>query len=1620
MKLNKLLASVLSASILLSAASMNVSTFAAGNVSRNNFHKVYLKTSILDHGKLSLAKQGTANDISGNQERPYLISFTGPITDEMKSSVTSLGVKLLDYIPDFSFLSNLTPDIAEKVKKISCVEDVLPYESQYKIDPALMAKISKNDEKKAGKVDKELQVRISAFGDDNSQLNSEIDQIGVTKIRSGKGSLVAKVKYSQIESLSKMKSVKFIEEAPEFKLNNDVASGIVGAELASSYGYEGAGQIVGVADSGLDKGTTGISDGTIHADFKGRVDNIFDLIGTTTGIDENGHGTHVAGSIIGNGQMSNGKIKGIAPKAHLVVQKIGDSNGFVHPGNLSDLFLQAYNNGVRIHSDSWGNSALGTYQSDCADTDNFIWSHKDMIIVASAGNEGPSTCTINSPGAAKNCITVGAVENYRPYMKLYQGSSVSDNPDESVFFSSRGCVDGRIKPDVVAPGTYIASTLSSAALTIEKAYPGNPYYQYMSGTSMAAPITSGSVAVVREYITKNYNITPSAALLKAFIINGALGQSGNTEDKGWGKVSLYDSLFATHIINDTAALTTGNSLSYSVPCTKTDRPLKVSLVWSDYPAAPLSAHALVNDLDLKVTSPDGSVSYYGNNFTSPYNSNFDRTNNVENVIINNPVAGNYKVEVIGYNIPYGPQPFALVSSDDFFSAPKNLKATATSNSITVNWDTVPGATGYDVEVDGTTVTAVTGTNYTINNLAYNTVHKFRVRAKNAQTVGSWSYTLSQSALLTTPVVTGTLGKGGIQISWNAVSQATSYDVYLNNTCVASTTSTNYSYTALAPKSTYNFFVRAISDFNCSLSSNTLQFNAPDIGLFYGASMASQRMDFASAASKNGKIYAAGGKSGSLYLKTVEEYDPTKDVWTAKAPMSHERSGFKMIEADNGKIYAIGGFDGTSYLNTVEEYDPATNTWAIKANMPTARSGLGIANVNGKIYAIGGYNGTSTLRTVEAYDPLTNTWTSVSNMPNARSNFGNGVVSGKIIVMGGICGIDNLKAVEEYDPITAKWSIRKNLNDWNSDFSVSEVNGKLYISGGKNLNKIEEYDPTTSMEVVRTELPTNIYGHASAVQNGNLYIFGGYVNSASSNMCISYLPLKDDWLQSPSMINERAFFTSEVYNGKIYNFGGENVNFDAVNTVEEYDPSTGKWTSCPGLSSIRARLASGVINDKIYICGGTDTSSKHPFSSALEAYDPVNKTWTQEAAMPEGISEHKAVSLNGCLYVVGGMRNTGTDSNGYNINDYSSNVYKYDPVSNRWSTVAPLTIPRINHSLVTVNGKIYVIGGSNANGVIDSIQQYDPMTNTWTDKKPMPQKYCQFSTAVVNDKIYIMGGSDFAKDLNAVQVYDPATETWTVKQSLPINMARNCSVFTGNKIYCMGSMVDKGDYIDVLNTVYSYSPSDSDIIRLTMGNGVMEPKAGSKVIPLTISNVPSSGIYKGVISLKYDPATLKVTSITQGTSIPDSTGFSYSINNSLGTINISYTSSIKAITTGGIFANVEYDVLESVAKVGSSSLVLDKNASKFYDASSLEYQGSKLFDGIIDIIKYGDVNSDSAINSADNSYMGRFVLTTITNLPGNYAALCGDVDGNGVINSADQSWIKRYVTGEVVKFPVQIQ
>jgi subtilisin family serine protease len=252
---------------------------------------------------------------------------------------------------------------------------------------------------------------------------------------------------------------------------------------------------------------------------------------------------------------------------------------------------------------------------------------------------------------------------------------MTDSIDDIVAFSSRGpCTTDRRKPDLIAPGTFVLSTRSSQISPNHFAWgafpPAQNDYMYMGGTSMATPLVAGCAAIVRQHLRQSEGISnPSAALLKSILIHSARylqyrfahpdSSEWTDNEQGWGRVDLQQVLnpqppTTVLFIDESPGLQTGEMQTYNIEITNDSVPLRLTLVYNDFPG-----EDLVNNLNLLARDPDGDF-FVGNDFART--NNLDATNNVEGIIIENPKLGIWSIRVVASNIPEGPQDFALVIS----------------------------------------------------------------------------------------------------------------------------------------------------------------------------------------------------------------------------------------------------------------------------------------------------------------------------------------------------------------------------------------------------------------------------------------------------------------------------------------------------------------------------------------------------------------------------------------------------------------------------------------------------------------------------------------------------------------------------------------------------------------------------------------------------------------------------------------------------------------------------------------------------------------------------------------------------------------------------------------------
>ena len=641
---------------------------------------ILLRETTIDPSEASI--QNVAEPVcvpTASGKSQYLIQPEKNFTFEETKLIKDLGITIIGCVPPNAYHILASPEEIESLKKQTKLLYLGEFVPEYKTTVSSRKLMAGKEEA----FDAYVLLSSDAEYDEVAKLLP-----GCKKVSVSPTILEAKVTREQVDRLSKLSAVVNVEEKSENFIFNDVAKteNLMNVEAVTGNGYSGKGVTVCVADTGLDSGDPN----DIHPDFAGK--DITGVICSNNPRDDwkdlNGHGTHVAGSVCGTGQRESNKA-GMAPDASLYFICCGAAGTGIYTPDESDV-EGAYDAGARIMSNSWGDSNDGSYNTDSLRWDGYALKYPDMLFVFAAGNanrkiDTANNATISHTASAKNLLTVGASENYRPdYSKTYGdlfsaegvfkndkvASPAYNNQQGMAYFSSRGPTkDGRAKPDICAPGTVVSSTESIFDQTNDGTR--KSYYVYMNGTSMATPLTSGACADILQYLHEQGIEAPSSAMVKAVLINGARTMgTGQYKDvveipdytpngvNGFGHVDLKESL--DPVMGDLFALegtitNTGDSVTFTFNKVYYGN-LDATLCWTDSLGSLSASKNLVNDLDLIVTSSDGT--YYAGGATN----HVDSINNVEKFRTDAFHSGEINITVKGENIMNGPQTFAIAVS----------------------------------------------------------------------------------------------------------------------------------------------------------------------------------------------------------------------------------------------------------------------------------------------------------------------------------------------------------------------------------------------------------------------------------------------------------------------------------------------------------------------------------------------------------------------------------------------------------------------------------------------------------------------------------------------------------------------------------------------------------------------------------------------------------------------------------------------------------------------------------------------------------------------------------------------------------------------------------------------
>jgi len=647
------------------------------------------------------------------------LRFDRPVTQDEREQLEAAGVRLLAPLGAYGFFASVAPGAnAPAAVAAAPMRTATPVLSDWKLHPSLLD---------GGVPEWSVQAVADAFNPDISPVNPMIAAyvvvhrdvepddahligdlaamgVDVRDVIEPVHALVVELPRNLIDVLAADDRIQWIEPPtpPLGELNNENRALTQSNQAQESpYNLTGEGITVFVFDGGRVRNT--------HTFLAGRTTVI-------DGTSISNHATHVAGTVLGSG-AAGGNHRGMAPGATLLSAGFQSSGGgiflYTNPGDLINDYTTALNNGADISNNSIGTNTAangfpceitGEYGLTAATIDAIARGSlgESIVIFWAAGNErGVTRCgtgfgTTAPPGNHKNAISIGAT---------------NANNDTMTSFSSWGPAnDGRIRPTLAAPGcqsngdggvTSSGSNSDTATSTL-------------CGTSMASPTAAGVGALIYEDFRSIHGQSAiiSNQLMKVFLIMGAvdLGNPGPDNQFGYGSIRAVNSIEFMRSGNwdEDAVSGTGAAVVYSAQVNPGQNLFEVTLAWDDVPGTPNVNPNLVNDLDLVVIDPNGTRHYpWTVNPANPggaaVRNTVDRLNNIEQVTVNNPVAGTWRVEVLGYAVPEGPQTFAIGATNALASDFLALSTTSTvptlampgepvnvTASVTINNDTRVG------------------------------------------------------------------------------------------------------------------------------------------------------------------------------------------------------------------------------------------------------------------------------------------------------------------------------------------------------------------------------------------------------------------------------------------------------------------------------------------------------------------------------------------------------------------------------------------------------------------------------------------------------------------------------------------------------------------------------------------------------------------------------------------------------------------------------------------------------------------------------------------------------------------------------------------------------------------
>ena len=752
---------------------------------------------------LAAKKVPTDELVAGKYYR--IVQFFESPSQEQLGGMERLGIEFLDYFPSRAYVVSFPKNLDRAILKNRGIRAVLPIDSKIKMDKSLVDLDGGHESVHGDRIDVLLRFHKNISME---WVERKLAQEKVQVLKTMEESKLMNVNID-LNDLEKMAALPFVsylsimpaKGEPEDRRGMSLhRANMINTEYASGRHYDGEGVGVLVRDDGI----VGP-----HIDFKGRMFNY------ATSDSPVNHADGVAGIMAGAGNL-NPDMRGMASGSDMhVLEYFADFQD-----NLISLQLHQEADVLVVNS-SYSNGCNAGYTSITETVDRHIFENPNFLHVFSAGNSNNNDCDYGAGDQWGN-ITGGHKQgkNVMATANVYEDGFLAPS-------SSRGPAhDGRIKPDITANGQNQNST--------------DPFNQYapFGGTSGAAPGVAGVSAQLHQVYQELHNgETAPSALIKGTILNTAndMGNIGPDFSYGWGHLNAYRGfklLEDGRYESSTIAQGASNAHTLTVPDGAVE--VRVMLYWNERSAAPGTGKALVNDLDLVVTDPNGTTQLpwvldatpNPSTLNLPATNGEDHLNNVEQILFENPVAGSYTIDVSAFEVPFGPQEYYLlyevITDEITVTYPIGGEGFIPTEDERLRWDAYGNDGFFLIEYttdDGATWQTINaglvGTARMINWDVPNEISgEVRVRVSRNGFSDESDANLSISRRPNN-LRTEQFCPNFMTVSWNAVAGATGYDVfYLGDKSmdsVGTTTATEFEIPLPSPFGEHWFSVRAIGE-----------------------------------------------------------------------------------------------------------------------------------------------------------------------------------------------------------------------------------------------------------------------------------------------------------------------------------------------------------------------------------------------------------------------------------------------------------------------------------------------------------------------------------------------------------------------------------------------------------------------------------------------------------------------------------------------------------------------------------------------------------------------------------------------------------------------------------------